>query len=354
MPTTDRSAEKRIRTIVTAPTPLAAMQLARDLSANAALQISFATSETSLWQEIDANRPQVVLLDTRIAGNNAPHLVNDLIRRAKLPVLIRTEIRENSPQMLLDCIAAGALGILDKPTSVHQIAEAISELIWSIKAASNATMEKLESLRSANWSLATGGETGGIFAIGAGLGGTIALENLLMQLPQGAPGTVAVTALPQQLLSIWADRLDKRCNVRVKPARDGDGVRPGQVLIAPGESHLLLRRNNSDWTVKIKDGPAVFHQKPSAEMLFGSLADTGAPQAVGVLLGGAGVDGIAGLLQLRKAGARTLVESQSTSILADLPTRAFHCGAAEAQIPANELAAKMLELATTQRIPRAA
>jgi two-component system chemotaxis response regulator CheB len=354
MPTTDRSSEKRIRAIVTAPTPLAATQLARDLSATASLQISFATSETTLWQEIDATRPNVVLLDPRIAGNNAPHLVIDLIQRAKLPVLIRTEIGACSPPMLLACMSAGALGIVDKPASVNQIAESIPALIWSLKAASNASMEKLESLRSANWSPASGNDTACVFAIAAGMGGTLALENVLTQLPLNAPGTVAVTALPPQLIGIWANSLEKRCKVRVKPARDGDTVQPGVVLIAPGESHLLLRRNNSDWTVKIKDGPAVFHQKPSAEMLFGSLADISGANAVGVLLSGAGVDGVAGLLQLRKAGARTFVESQSTSILSDLPNRAFQCGAAEFQIPANEIAAKMLDLATTQSIHRAA
>jgi two-component system chemotaxis response regulator CheB len=352
MPVANASQSRRVRAVVTAGSTIAVGQLARDLSSDSSLEISIATNADNLRQEIAAVRPAVVLLDTHIAGAKTPQLVADLVQRTNLPILIRTDATD--PGMLLDCIEAGALGISNKPASADEIAQSMPSLIWSLKAAAGALMANLNSMRSMEWPLANSGNANALLAIGAGMGGAAALGNVLTQLPQDAPGAVVIAPLPSQVITTWAQRLGRRCQVRITPARDGDKIQPGHIFVAPGNGHLLLRRNGADWSIQIKDGPAVFHQKPSIEMLFNSIADTAAPQAVGVLLGSAGVDGIAGLLQMRKAGSRTLTESPATSLFTDLPNRALQCGAAETSAPANELANKMLELATARQMPKAA
>jgi two-component system chemotaxis response regulator CheB len=354
MPVANASQYRRIRAVITAGSSVAAGQVARELSNDASLEICTAATAATLKQQITAFHPVVVLLDTAIAGDRTPLLVRDLIQQSNLPILIRTDSSESNPAMLLDCIEAGALGISNKPACAAELAQAMPSLIWSLKAAAGAVMTNLNSLRSMNWPGASNRDGKAILAIGAGMGGANTLGKVLTQLPNDAPGAVVIAPIPAQVISNWAQRVGQRCQVKVTPAREGEKIQRGRVYVAPGNGHLLLRNNGSDWTIQIKDGPAVFHQKPSIEMLFNSIADTAAPLAVGVLLGAAGVDGIAGLLQLRKAGGRTLAESPATSLFSELPNRAVQCGAAETSAPANELATKMLELATTHQLPQAA
>ena len=111
-----------------------------------------------------------------------------------------------------------------------------------------------------------------ILAIGASTGGVQAITRVLSEFPADAPGTVIVQHMPEKFTRSFADRLDASCRVRVKEAEDGDAVLVGQVLIAPGGRHMLLRRSGARYFVQIKDGPEVFHQKPSVEVLFQSVA----------------------------------------------------------------------------------
>jgi two-component system chemotaxis response regulator CheB len=344
MPSANGANDRRIRVLVTAGSTVALNQLVKDLTADRSLEVCIATSIDDLWREVETDRPSVLLLDTRIAGTKTAELARALIQRARLPILLRTE-NEISAGILLDAIDAGALAILNKPTSDEELAREIPALIWSIKAASGASILNLVTTYPTQTPTQIQGSDQSILAIGAGMGGVLQMTQVLENLPAGAPAAVVIAPLPQQLIAPWADRLSGRCQITVKTARNGDLIKPGQVLIAPGNGHLLLRRSGSEWRVQIKDGPALFQNKPSIEMLFHSIADSAALQAVGLLLSGAGIDGIAGLLQLRKAGGRTLTEAPEHCVFPDLPRLAIQCGAAEASASPNELANKLLEFA---------
>jgi two-component system chemotaxis response regulator CheB len=142
--------------------------------------------------------------------------------------------------------------------------------------------------------------------------------------------------------------------MRVRHAVNGDTFQPGELLVAPGGLQTMVCRAGTGLKLAIKDGPAVFHQKPSLEVLFSSLADTAARNTVAAVLSGAGVDGVTSMLSLRRAGARTLAESPQSSACGELPNRAVQCGAAEFTAPANQIAEKMLSLASAGSLSRAA
>jgi two-component system, chemotaxis family, protein-glutamate methylesterase/glutaminase len=345
--------QKRIRVVVSAGSQLAANQLAADLATDPSLDVGFATHVPQLWHEIDTNRPAVVLLDTRLAGERTPQLVRELAHH-KLAVLVRSEIDNTSPDMLLNCVAAGALAVLPKPTAADQLAASIPSLIWNIRAASKAKIENLPALVTSEPLSGAELNTRSILVIGGGMGSSIAIANLLSQLPAAGPAAVVVTPLPPKMIGPWIARLRKRAAMKIAPAENGRPLHAGTVFVAPGDAHLLLQKANSDWIIQIKDGPAVFYQKPSMEVLLNSIADAPAPNAIGVLLAGAGVDGIAGLLRLRKAGGQTLTESPQLSLFTDLPTRALQCRAAGSSGSLNELPGKIIELARSQTLPQAA
>ena len=172
-----------------------------------------------------------------------------------------------------------------------------------------------------------------------------ALTHILTEFPADAPGTVIVQHMPAHFTRSFADRLDTICRVRVKEAQDGDGVFVGQVLLAPGGHHMILRRSGARYYVQIKDGPEVFHQKPSVEVLFQSAAQAAGRNAVGAILTGMGADGAKGLLLMRQAGARTVAQDEASSVVFGMPQEAIKCGAAQQVVSLSNMSRALLEMA---------
>jgi two-component system chemotaxis response regulator CheB len=174
--------------------------------------------------------------------------------------------------------------------------------------------------------------------VGASTGGVTALGEVLGALPADAPGMVVVQHMPPGFTAALARRLDERCHVRVAEARDGDHVRDGWVLVAPGDRHVRLRRDGDHYAVEVLSGPRVNGHCPSVDVLFHSAAGCAGPNALGVVLTGMGVDGSAGLLALRRAGAATVVQDEATSVVFGMPAEAIRVGAAGQVVPLGQVA----------------
>jgi two-component system chemotaxis response regulator CheB len=151
--------------------------------------------------------------------------------------------------------------------------------------------------------------------------------------------------MPAHFTSSFAERLDGECQVKVKEAQNGDRVIPGQVLIAPGGLHMLLRRSGANYYVNVKDGPRVCRQIPSVEVLFNSVAKYAGANAVGAILTGMGDDGAKGLLNMRNNGAHTIAQDEESSIVFGMPKEAIECGAVEKIVPLSDIAKNLIEFA---------
>jgi two-component system chemotaxis response regulator CheB len=116
--------------------------------------------------------------------------------------------------------------------------------------------------------------------------------------------------------------------VSVKQARDGDELKDGTALIAPGNHHVIVARSGARYVVRVTDGPPVSRHRPSVDVLFHSVAHSAGPNAVGVLLTGMGDDGAEGLLAMRRAGAVTIAQDEATSVVFGMPAKAIERGAA--------------------------
>jgi two-component system chemotaxis response regulator CheB len=128
----------------------------------------------------------------------------------------------------------------------------------------------------------------------------------------------------------------------VKEAEDGDVLRNGLALVAPGDFHMLLRRSGGRYYVSVKTGPRVCYQRPSVDVLFSSVAEAAGAEAVGVLLTGMGNDGAQGLLRMRQAGARTIAQNEATCEVYGMPREAVALGAAAQVLPLTAIAEAML------------
>jgi two-component system chemotaxis response regulator CheB len=163
-----------------------------------------------------------------------------------------------------------------------------------------------------------------------------------------------VQHIPAEFSRAFADRLNEQCAVEVREAREGDVLRTGLALVAPGGLHMVLRRNPAGFFVSLRNGPSVCYQRPSVDVLFLSVAEAAGSSAVGILLTGMGADGARGLLRMRQAGARTIAQDEASSVVYGMPREAVEIGAAQHVLPLNAVPAAILQATNAVSHPTSA
>jgi len=187
--------------------------------------------------------------------------------------------------------------------------------------------------------------TTSIIAIGASTGGTEAIATVVRGLKKDIPGIVMVQHMPEGYYTqMYAHRLDSEGEVSVKEAVSGDVVKPGQILLAPGDKQMRIVKVNGRYQVECKYGPRVSGHCPSVDALFESVARIAGKEAIGVLMTGMGSDGAKGLLAMKNAGARTIGQDEKTCIVYGMPKVAYEIGAVKWQVPLEQIAQKIYYL----------
>ena len=176
-----------------------------------------------------------------------------------------------------------------------------------------------------------------LVAFGTSTGGTLALEAVLTQLPPICPGIVIVQHMPEKFTALFAQRLNTLCQIEVREARDGDRVRTGLALIAPGGRHMTVKRSGAQYVVEVRDGPLVNRHKPSVDVLFRSVAHAAGKNALGIIMTGMGDDGARGLKEMHDAGARTVAEDESTCVVFGMPKEAIKHGGVDKAVPLDRI-----------------
>ena len=185
---------------------------------------------------------------------------------------------------------------------------------------------------------APAGITEPIVVIGASTGGTEALRDFLSQLPEDSPGMLVVQHMPEHFTQAFAERLNSLSKVTVKEAVNNERVEKGKVLIAPGNHHMLLKRDIKGYFVEIKDGPLVSRHRPSVDVLFRSAARYGGKNIIGVIMTGMGDDGSHGMKEMHDSGAFNFAQDEKTSIVWGMPGEAVKAGAVDKVLPLQDLA----------------
>lgn len=184
-----------------------------------------------------------------------------------------------------------------------------------------------------------------VIVVGASTGGTEALKEFLTMLPEDSPGIVIVQHMPEHFTASFAQRLNSLCKIAVHEAEDGDIVQKGQALIAPGNHHMLLKRQGFDYYVEIKDGPLVSRHRPSVDVLFRSAARYAGKNAIGIIMTGMGDDGAHGMKEMHDSGAYNIAQDEATCIVYGMPGEAVKAGAVDSIVPLGNIAKTMLERA---------
>lgn len=275
-------------------------------------------------------RPDIITLDLEMPRMDGLSFLAKLMKHYPLPVVIVSSLTPKNSEVALQALHLGAVEVICKPGSAYSTPDISRTLVHAIRAAASSRIiheEKTEALpASRELGSLLEKTTHKVIAIGASTGGTKAIETILMGLPANTPGTVIVQHMPANFTTTFAERLNKKCPMEVREARDNDHVVPGVALIAPGNHHMLLRRSGGNYVVKIKDGPPVQYQRPSVDVLFQSVAQQAGSNAVGVILTGMGADGAKGMRAMREKGACTLAQDEASSVVFGMPKEAINLG----------------------------
>ncbi len=182
-----------------------------------------------------------------------------------------------------------------------------------------------------------------IIFVGASTGGTEAVKAFLMGIPENCPPIMIVQHMPESFTGSFATRLNGLCKPRVYEARGGEVLKQGTVYVAPGHSHLCIRRGGGGFVTELLKSPPVNRHRPSVDVLFDSAAEVVGRNAIGIILTGMGKDGAHGLLRMRKAGARTFGQDEASCVVYGMPREAALIGAVEEVVSLNDMARRVLE-----------
>jgi len=288
-----------------------------------------------------AHKPDVMTLDVELPRMNGIEFLRKLMPQYPLPVVVISSLSDK----VFDAMSAGAVDFVAKPavSGRGQLEDFIkNELLVKIKIASAARISNIKKTVMANEKPHPKVNRSNLLvAIGASTGGTEAIFSVVKDYGTDIPGIVCVQHMPAGFTKMYAKRLNDQCRIYVKEAETGDRVRPGHMLIAPGgDRHMRLVKLNGEYQVEIKAGPKVNGHCPSVDVLFESVAKVAGADAVGIILTGMGGDGAKGLLAMRRAGARTIGQDESTCVVYGMPKVAYDLGAVQYQEKLSDIAGR--------------
>jgi two-component system, chemotaxis family, protein-glutamate methylesterase/glutaminase len=366
---------RKIRVLIVDDSASVRTTLSDIISADPDLEVMATAADPYVAVErIRQEVPDVMFLDIELPRMDGITFLKKIMSQRPIPVVICSSLAQDGSDAFMQALEAGAVDVVAKPRvdTAQFLQESRMRICDAAKAAAHAKMRglakaspalrapspdvKVEAKLTADAILPPISDarrasliarlpvTEPLVAIGASTGGTEALREVLEALPADSPPILIVQHMPEKFTTAFARRLDTTCAVRVKEAEDGDLVQPGQVLLAPGNLHMLLVRNGSRYTVKVEEGPHVSRHRPSVDVLFRSVAQAAGRNAMGMILTGMGDDGARGLLEMRQMGSLTLAQDEATCVVFGMPKEAIQRGAAVRTLPLSKMAGEIVSM----------
>jgi two-component system chemotaxis response regulator CheB len=308
------------------------------LSQEAGITVAVAADPFIAMAKIRQQRPDVIILDLELPRMDGLTFLKRIVREDPIPVVICSALTGPGTAVGIQALEEGAVEVVTKPRlAVRQfLHESAVILIDAVRAAAGSranprqlTERFLARRSNADAALASRAQparansTETVIAIGASTGGTEALRVVLEAMPVDAPGMVVVQHMPEGFTKAFAQRLNQTSAIEVREAVNGDPLTAGLALVAPGNRHSRLVRDGTGYAVEVTDGPLVSRHRPSVDVLFRSVAQIAGGNAIGVILTGMGSDGAEGLLEMKKSGAFTVAQDESSCVVFGMPKEAI-------------------------------
>jgi two-component system chemotaxis response regulator CheB len=300
--------------------------------------------------------PDVLTLDVEMPKMDGLDFLDRLMRLRPMPVVMISSLTERGSETTLKALEIGAVDFIAKPRAeTSALLQVYGEDIRDkIRAAYSAQLKKpaLAPLTPSRPEPMPPETAGGLLsprllsekliAIGASTGGTEAIKDVLTGLPKEVPGIVMTQHMPESFTGSFARRLDSLCRVTVVESQGGERIEPGHAYLAPGHSHLLVKRVGGHFVTELSKAEPVNRHRPSVDVLFRSVAEQARNNAIGVILTGMGKDGAQGMLEMRKTGAWNIGQDEASCVVYGMPREAASVGAVEEVAPLPDIAARIM------------
>jgi two-component system, chemotaxis family, protein-glutamate methylesterase/glutaminase len=311
------------------------------------------------WGKMQKEPVDVVITDLEMPRMDGLTFIRKIMAEMPTPVVVCSGLAARGTELALRALEEGAVEVITKPKVgvrdfLHESAVTLLDAVWSAAQAQIRPRPRLVVAPTpriaADPAVPRNGKPNGagplskVIAVGASTGGTEALRIFLTALPTDCPPVVIVQHMPEVFTRAFADRLNQDCSIEVQEAQDGDRLRTGQALIAPGNRHMLVNRSGDELMVQVVDGPQVSRHRPSVDVLFRSVAASVGAKAVGVIMTGMGDDGAQGLCEMKATGAATIAQDEASCVVFGMPREAISRGAVNVVLPLEEIANAVMNL----------
>ena len=292
--------------------------------------------------------PDVVTLDIEMPRMDGLTFLRKLMMHFPLPVVVVSTLTRDGSQKVIEALECGAVEVVGKNMAEDKVNDLMLEIVQKVRAAAQASVATRNFSRSkpdpdlVQQALPpVTAQPSSVLAIGSSTGGTEALARVFRRLPANTPGAVVVQHMPPGFTEQMARRLNQLSAMNVREAHDGDLIKPGVALIAPGDRHLLVRRRGGQLCVELRDGPRIGRHKPAVDVLFRSVAENVGAEAVGVILTGMGADGSQGMLEMKQQGAYNIAQDEESCVVYGMPRAAVELNAAAEVVPLERIAERI-------------
>ncbi len=330
-------------------------------------------------QKIPKCDPDVIVLDIEMPEMNGIEFLKERKRLGiEVPVIILSSVAKEGAAVTMEALALGAADFITKPSGsvssdIHTVAAELARLLLAFGADYRKRKGKTppayefeaperffepaplleRKVREAPPPPPKSARQPGpieIIAIGISTGGPNALREVFARIDADLPQPVVVVQhMPPGFTEEFARSLDRICPLEVKEAAEGDLLKPGRVLIAPGDKHLEVEKRPLGAVAHLSDAPPVNGHRPSADVLFASVAKAYGNRALGVIMTGMGRDGARELGSIYREGGITLGQDEASSIVYGMPKAAFELGHVTEQVSLAEMAGAISRLAKQYR-----
>lgn len=341
-----------VRVLVVDDSSIVRQALKKGLGAQAGIEVVGVAPDPYVARDkIMALKPDVITLDIEMPRMDGLTFLRKLMRYHPVRTIIVSSLTQKGCDTAIECLDAGAYGVVAKPAESYTIGDMASELGKLIRDAAKlpivdkATIDTSTPALTAAPTLASIETTHKVIAMGSSTGGTEALKNVLSVLPKQVPGIVMTQHMPEGFTASFANRLNEQCEIEVLEAKDGDSVLPGRALLAPGNKHMRLSRDGARYIVRVTNGPRVCRHRPSVEVLFESAAKNAGRNAMGIIMTGMGSDGADGMKTMFDAGAYTVAQDEASCVVFGMPREAIARGGAAKVCSLSEIPNQIMQFA---------
>ncbi len=334
------------------------------LSADPNIQVvGTATNGREAIEQALALKPDVITMDYEMPMMDGITSVRNIMQKCPTPVLMFSSLTHEGARVTLDALDAGAVDFLPKnfediSRNSDKVRQLLCEKIHTIARSNRRVSTPVASAPAPSSSrpvtatpavaparptpqAAPKRKAYKLVAIGTSTGGPVALQRVLTQLPANFSAPILlIQHMPAAFTKAFADRLDKLCRISVKEAEDGDQLRPGLALLAPGGKQMMV---DSRGAVRILPGDERLNYKPCVDITFGSAAKSFGDKVLAVVLTGMGADGREGARLLKQSGSQVWAQNEASCVIYGMPMAVVKADLADAVYSLEDVGRHLVE-----------